>query len=428
MKGQSTTANDVTGALALAAAVVLIGLAAWIPSRHRGEGAAGPVRRWAIRVLVVPAFLVAVSLRLHAGRHGDRGHPLAAAADRQPAERRATRTSASRPPTASTSRAGTARRRNGASVLLISGGGGNRRSTLRHAKMLVRHGYGVLALRPPRLRQQRGHRNSYGWGSGEGRRRRARLHRQARRRRARPRRRPRALDRRRHGDRHRRPSPTSRPWSPTARTRRPPGQQGVHRRRGPARGTLGDVQGGSRSSRARSGPRASLADQSPAATAPHLIISAGKLGKESGRALRPGRRRRTPSSGTCRRPATPPRCGSTRRPASSAWHPSSTGLFEGSYRHTVRLGSILARGRRRLRSSALLTVARSWALAGATPDAPIRPAAAATTTPTGGRTPRLDRRERRTGQGPADRARLTLKLDGFPVGWRIRQPVRSSGL
>src|SRR5215212_10801290 len=34
-----TTANDVNGVLALAAGVVLVGLAAWIPFRHRGEGA-----------------------------------------------------------------------------------------------------------------------------------------------------------------------------------------------------------------------------------------------------------------------------------------------------------------------------------------------------------------------------------------------------
>src|SRR3954469_15652131 len=38
IEGQPITANDVTGALALAAAVVLIGLAAWTPFRHRGEG------------------------------------------------------------------------------------------------------------------------------------------------------------------------------------------------------------------------------------------------------------------------------------------------------------------------------------------------------------------------------------------------------
>ena len=88
IEGQPLTANDVTGALALAAAVVLVGLAAWIPFRHRGEGASGPVRRWAIRVLVLPVFLLAVVLLLRPGRHGDRRHPLAAPPDRQPAERR----------------------------------------------------------------------------------------------------------------------------------------------------------------------------------------------------------------------------------------------------------------------------------------------------------------------------------------------------
>jgi len=34
---EGATANDVTGALALAAGVVLIGLAAWIPFRHRAR-------------------------------------------------------------------------------------------------------------------------------------------------------------------------------------------------------------------------------------------------------------------------------------------------------------------------------------------------------------------------------------------------------
>ena len=95
---EGTTANDVTGVLALVAGVALVGLAAWIPFRHRGEGASGPARRWAIR------------------------------------------------------------------VLMISGGGGNRRSTLRHAKMLVRNGYGVLVYDPRGSGNSEGTINSYGWG------------------------------------------------------------------------------------------------------------------------------------------------------------------------------------------------------------------------------------------------------------------------
>jgi pimeloyl-ACP methyl ester carboxylesterase len=53
---------------------------------------------------------------------------------------------------------------NGASVLMISGGGGNRRSTLRHAELLVRHGYGVLVYDPRGSGNSEGTVNSYGWG------------------------------------------------------------------------------------------------------------------------------------------------------------------------------------------------------------------------------------------------------------------------
>ena len=54
--------------------------------------------------------------------------------------------------------------RNGASVLMVSGGGGNRRSTLRHAKMLERNGYGVLVYDPRGAGHSEGTINSYGWG------------------------------------------------------------------------------------------------------------------------------------------------------------------------------------------------------------------------------------------------------------------------
>lgn len=157
------TANDVTGALAMAAGVVLIGLAAWIPFRHRGEGAATPARRWAIRVLIVPAALLALALvyfpvgmgivDIHS-LHRSIGSPPSAdyetvsftASDGvdlegwyRPSE-------------------------NGASVLMISGGGSNRRGTLSHAKMLVRHGYGVLVYDPRGSGNSEGTVNSYGWG------------------------------------------------------------------------------------------------------------------------------------------------------------------------------------------------------------------------------------------------------------------------
>jgi pimeloyl-ACP methyl ester carboxylesterase len=47
---------------------------------------------------------------------------------------------------------------------MLSGGGSNRRSTLRHAEMLVRHGYGVLVYDPRGSGDSEGTVNSYGWG------------------------------------------------------------------------------------------------------------------------------------------------------------------------------------------------------------------------------------------------------------------------
>jgi len=157
------TANDLTGALALASGVVLIGLAAWIPFRHRGEGASGPVRRWVIRVLVPPAFLLAAAFAfMPVGMAIVDIHSLHRSIGSPPdAAYQTVRFTASddvdlegwyRPS------------RNGASVLMISGGGGNRRSTLRHAEMLVRHGYGVLVYDPRGSGNSEGTINSYGWG------------------------------------------------------------------------------------------------------------------------------------------------------------------------------------------------------------------------------------------------------------------------
>jgi pimeloyl-ACP methyl ester carboxylesterase len=158
-----TTANDVTGALAMAAGLVLVGLAAWIPFRHRGEGASGPVRRWVVRVLVLPVFVLALVAFF--------GPVGMAIVDIHSLHR-----SIGSPPSADyqdvsfTASDGVGLEgwyrpsQNGASVLMISGGGGNRRSTLRHAKLLVRHGYGVLVYDPRGSGNSEGTVNSYGWG------------------------------------------------------------------------------------------------------------------------------------------------------------------------------------------------------------------------------------------------------------------------
>ncbi len=142
---------------------MLVGLAAWIPFRHRGEGAATPARRWAIRVLMVPAAALAVAfffgpvgtgiVDIHS-LHRSIGSPPSA--DYQTVSFTASD---------GVDLEGWYRpSENGASVLMISGGGGNRRSTLRHAEMLVRHGYGVLVYDPRGSGNSEGTVNSYGWG------------------------------------------------------------------------------------------------------------------------------------------------------------------------------------------------------------------------------------------------------------------------
>src|SRR5215212_10100042 len=157
------TANDVTGVLALAAGAVLVGLAAWLPFRHRGEGAAGPRRRWAIRLLVPPAFLLAAAfLFLPVGTAIVDIHSLHRAIGSPPDSAYET---VSFTTSDDVDLEGWYRpSRNGASVLMISGGGGNRRSTLRHAKMLARHGYGILVYDPRGSGNSEGTVNSYGWG------------------------------------------------------------------------------------------------------------------------------------------------------------------------------------------------------------------------------------------------------------------------
>ena len=156
-------AGDLTGVLAAVAGVVLVGLAIAIPWLHRGEGAGGPRRRWAIRVLAVPLGLLAFFYTVvpmgialtetHKYRGADRR--------RRPAGYREVGFEA----TDGVEVSGWYRpTRNGATILVVHGGGGDRTGALAHARLLVRHGYGVLLHDARGRGKSEGTQNSYGWG------------------------------------------------------------------------------------------------------------------------------------------------------------------------------------------------------------------------------------------------------------------------
>ena len=160
---ESTTANDITGLVALAAGAVLIGLAGWIPFRHRGEGTASPLKRWAIRAAVLGVGLPAtVFFYMPVGMAIVDDHSLHKAVGRPPsADYEVVHLTTSdgidldawyRPS------------RNGAAVRMMSGGGGEIRGTISHAQMLARHGYGVLLFSGRGTGNRGGTASSYGWG------------------------------------------------------------------------------------------------------------------------------------------------------------------------------------------------------------------------------------------------------------------------
>ena len=155
--------SDLTGVLAAVAGLVLIGLAAAIPFRHRGEGAAGTRRRWTYRVLAVPVGLLAflftvVPIGIALTETHKFREPIG---DPPSADYREVAFEASdgvkitgwyRPTD------------NGATLLVLHGGGGDRTGAVRHAKLLSKHGYGVLLHDARGRGESEGQQNSYGWG------------------------------------------------------------------------------------------------------------------------------------------------------------------------------------------------------------------------------------------------------------------------
>jgi len=163
LRADGVAGGDPTGLLALAAGLVLVGLAAAIPWRHRGEGAASAPRRWSARLLapvavLLGAFLVVgpVGMGLfgaHKGREAVGAPPDGTYAEVAFRASDGVRLAGWYRPS-----------RNGAAVLVLHGGGSDRRGSVRHARMLTSHGYGVLLWDARGRGESEGAGNDYGWG------------------------------------------------------------------------------------------------------------------------------------------------------------------------------------------------------------------------------------------------------------------------
>jgi uncharacterized protein len=154
--------GDVTGVLAAAAGVVLIGLAAAIPWRHRDRTGAVPRgRRWARRAGAGLAGLLALILVLgpmgmgvvatHKWREPVGPTPATYADVRFRASDGLELSGWYRPS------------RNGAAVLVVHGGSSDRNGAIDHAQMLAGHGYGVLVYDARGRGESDGMENNYGW-------------------------------------------------------------------------------------------------------------------------------------------------------------------------------------------------------------------------------------------------------------------------
>ena len=154
--------SDLTGVVATAAGVVLLGLALWIPFGHRGERAASRRRRWRNRaiaalavaalayyVLMPVAFAIVVT---HKFREPIDAPPAAAYRD------------VTFPASDGLQLAGWyVPSRNRAAVIVVHGGGGDRTGGLDHARLLARHGYGVLLYDSRGRGESEGSPNALGW-------------------------------------------------------------------------------------------------------------------------------------------------------------------------------------------------------------------------------------------------------------------------
>ena len=154
--------SDITGMLALLAGIVLIALALWIPWRHRGEGARTRRRRWVNRgIALVVGFLV-----FYVGLYPATMAIIPTHKYREPvgAAPRGFEPVTFRSPDGLELAGWYSPSENGAAVVLVHGGGGDRTGTLDHARLLQRHGYGVLVYDSRGRGESEGTPNAWGWG------------------------------------------------------------------------------------------------------------------------------------------------------------------------------------------------------------------------------------------------------------------------
>jgi dienelactone hydrolase len=154
--------SDLTGVLAAGAGIVLIGLGASIPWRHRHTAPSSARRRWLNRLAAVPAsaivalfVIVPIAMAVfetHKPREVVGDPPSAAYQDVSFESSDGLRLRGWYRPS-----------RNGATVLVIHGGGGDRTGAVDHARLLDRHGYGVLMYDARGRGESDGSPNSYGW-------------------------------------------------------------------------------------------------------------------------------------------------------------------------------------------------------------------------------------------------------------------------
>jgi uncharacterized protein len=154
--------SDVTGILAAAAGLVLLGLGVAIPVRHRNEVPGTTSRRWSRRIVAVvvgavvtPLVLAPVVIGL-VQTHKFR-EPIGAAPG-------PTYQSVSFPSTDGLSLSGWYHgSTNGAAVVIVSSARGDRSKSVEHAELLVGHGYGVLLYDARGSGLSEGSPNGWGW-------------------------------------------------------------------------------------------------------------------------------------------------------------------------------------------------------------------------------------------------------------------------